>query len=117
MVLMGQLISECSKLTDTSGENGLYFVYNDLAVRSSGFYRLKFELYQMSNVLRGSSPLAVVYSGQFQAFSPKSFPGLTHPTALSLCFARQGVSIRMRSTASGHGSGRVKRNRDDDEDD
>ncbi|KAJ3284854.1 hypothetical protein HDU79_007820 [Rhizoclosmatium sp. JEL0117] len=101
MIIMGQLVTECCDLYDQNKVKGKFFVYNDLAIRSSGFYRLKFDLYQMNEMFTGSPPLATLYSNVFQAFSPKSFPGLADPTPLSACFARQGIAIRMRTKPGG----------------
>ncbi|KAI9332828.1 velvet factor-domain-containing protein, partial [Obelidium mucronatum] len=96
-VLMGQLVAVCSTLIDTDRDHGLFFVFHDLAVRSSGFYRLRFDLYEMSSSRKASTPLSMTHSNVFQVFSPKTFPGITETTDLSRCFARQGVKIRLRA--------------------
>ncbi len=45
----------------------------------------------------GSAPvLASVYSDEFQVFSAKKFPGVIESTALSKCFATQGIKIPIR---------------------
>ncbi|KAI9332829.1 velvet factor-domain-containing protein [Obelidium mucronatum] len=96
MILMGQLICLGELLNDTENNPGIFFIYNDLAVRSSGLFRLKFALYKM-HAMRGSTPpIAVAFSSVFQVYSPKEFPGVTETTELSKCFARQGVNIRMK---------------------
>lgn len=46
---------------------------------------------------QGSSPiLASTFSEPFQVFSAKKFPGVIESTALSKCFALQGIKIPIR---------------------
>ncbi|ORY53791.1 hypothetical protein BCR33DRAFT_674963, partial [Rhizoclosmatium globosum] len=99
-VLMGTLVSVCSTLIGTDNDMGFYFVFPELAVRSSGRYRLKFDLYEMNFMHRLNSvpPIAMAFSEVFQVYSPKSFPGITKTTVLSKCLARQGLKIRLRSS-------------------
>ncbi len=40
--------------------------------------------------------LASVYSDRFQVYSAKKFPGVIESTALSKCFASQGIKIPIR---------------------
>ena len=40
--------------------------------------------------------LASVFSEAFQVFSAKKFPGVIESTALSKCFATQGIKIPIR---------------------
>ncbi|KAJ3026707.1 UNVERIFIED_CONTAM: velvet protein [Siphonaria sp. JEL0065] len=47
-VLMGQMVSVCSTLMNPDHSLGYYFVFSDLAVRTSGYYRLRFDMYEMS---------------------------------------------------------------------
>ncbi|KAJ3014044.1 hypothetical protein HKX48_005382 [Thoreauomyces humboldtii] len=44
-ILLGGLVSSCHILRDEDGEKGLYFVFPDIGVRTSGLYRLKFNLF------------------------------------------------------------------------
>lgn len=45
----------------------------------------------------GSAPvLASTFSNVFQVFSAKKFPGVIESTALSKCFATQGIKIPIR---------------------
>lgn len=45
----------------------------------------------------GSAPvLASVFSEPFQVYSAKKFPGVIESTALSKCFAMQGIKIPIR---------------------
>jgi hypothetical protein len=64
---------------------------------------------------KGSAPiLATAFSEPFQVFSAKKFPGVIESTALSKCFAMQGIKIPIRKDGvRGQGS----RGRHSDEDD
>ncbi|KAJ3003445.1 hypothetical protein HKX48_001754 [Thoreauomyces humboldtii] len=44
-ILLGGLVSSCHILRNEEGEKGLYFVFPDVGVRTSGLYRLKFNLF------------------------------------------------------------------------
>ncbi|KAJ3190900.1 hypothetical protein HK101_008266 [Irineochytrium annulatum] len=79
-VIMGCLVSSCAILRDLSGHRGMFFVFPEISVRTSGTYRLKFDLFDMAH--------------------PKAFPGMSDSTALTKCFVRQGVRIHIRP---GHG--------------
>lgn len=47
--------------------------------------------------------LASCYSEIFTVFSAKKFPGVCESTALSKCFAGQGVKIPIRKEGGGKG--------------
>lgn len=50
----------------------------------------------------GSAPvLASCFSNVFQVFSAKKFPGVIESTALSKCFATQGIKIPIRKDGPG----------------
>ncbi|KAI9208744.1 velvet factor-domain-containing protein [Polychytrium aggregatum] len=104
--LVGTLVTSCAVLYDHSGKEGMFFVFNDISVRTQGTYRLKFNLI---NVTRRDSTTgfeASIVSDVFESFPPKTFPGMTDSTELSRCFARQGVAIHIRKDAAlgGHSS-------------
>ncbi|KAI8911582.1 velvet factor [Gorgonomyces haynaldii] len=98
-VLMGSLVSSCSLLVDEHGQRGFFFVFPDLAIRSSGSYRLKFSLFdiQQSLLAPNSKCLASVFSEPFTVYSPKTFPGMKDSTAIIQAFARQGVKVQVRA--------------------
>ena len=58
--------------------------------------------------------LASVFSNVFQVFSAKKFPGVIESTALSKCFATQGIKIPIRKDGPRPGPG--GRGGDDDDD-
>lgn len=47
--------------------------------------------------------LAACFSDPFTVFSAKKFPGVCESTALSKCFAAQGVKIPIRKEGGGKG--------------
>ncbi|KAI8918395.1 velvet factor [Powellomyces hirtus] len=49
-VLLGSLVSSCYILRDENGMKGLFFVFPDMGVRTSGKYRLKFNLFVVEAV-------------------------------------------------------------------
>ena len=46
-VLVGSLVSPCHVLTDLDGNKSMFFVFNDISVRISGRFRLKFLLFNV----------------------------------------------------------------------
>lgn len=55
--------------------------------------------------------LAFTFSDRFQVFSAKKFPGVIESTALSKCFASQGIKIPIRKDV------KVEKEGDEDEED
>lgn len=133
--LIGSLAVTASKLNDTHGKQGIWFILQDLSVRTEGSFRyvrldayfllvlliyhsLKMSLTDVSmsaiggsetQVNRGEVPiLSTTFSRDFQVFSAKKFPGVIESTPLSKCFATQGVKIPIRK------DGPSKREEDDD---
>lgn len=95
-VLIGTLVAPCHILFDVNGERGMFFVFHDLSVRSSGTYRLKFSLFDVNH--QGTSlAKATIISDSFTVYSPKAFLGMQESTDLTKCFARQGVRIHIRN--------------------
>ncbi|KAI7887159.1 hypothetical protein K492DRAFT_173510 [Lichtheimia hyalospora FSU 10163] len=56
-----------------------------------------------------SNVVTTTFSDVFIAYTAKTFPGVVSPTALSQCFAKQGVKIPIRSDTKPRGTSR-KRN-------
>ncbi|RDW68538.1 hypothetical protein BP5796_09195 [Coleophoma crateriformis] len=131
--LIGSLSASAFRLTDTSDKIGIWFVLQDLSVRTEGNFRLRFSFVNVgipkamegpnasSTVNTGRAPiLAACFSEPFTVFSAKRFPGVVESTPLSKCFATQGIKIPIRKDgqaprggANGAGGGA----RDDEEDD
>ncbi|KAJ3233430.1 hypothetical protein HDU81_002289 [Chytriomyces hyalinus] len=101
-ILMGPLVSISTPLYDVHQNWGQFFVYPDLAVRSSGKYRLRFDMYEMATVqYKKNSPIATCFSDVFSVCNPKEYPGISPSTPLTRCFARQGVKVRVRAGDDG----------------
>ncbi|CDH55318.1 velvet factor [Lichtheimia corymbifera JMRC:FSU:9682] len=100
-VLMGSLVSSPSLLKDPSGEQGLYFAFPDLSIRTEGRYTLRFSLMKLASsdfqTDAKSRIIAQVFSDPFTVYSAKKFPGMTESTELSKAFAKQGLKIPIRN--------------------
>ena len=128
--LIGSLSGSAFKLKDLKNEIGLWFVFQDLSIRTEGFFRLKFSFFDLMGELptsiRGDdindlskiAPLlASIYSDPFHVYSAKKFPGVIESTALSKEFAKQGIKIPIRKDGGKDGDksgGKRKRNGADD---
>ncbi|KAI9728995.1 MAG: hypothetical protein M1828_000080 [Chrysothrix sp. TS-e1954] len=106
--LIGSLGVSVSTLTDLDDKAGLWFVIQDLSVRQEGTFRLKLVFVDVSGsssngLNSGAAPVrATAFTEPFQVWSAKRFPGVKESTALSKCFAGQGVKIPIRKdTKSG----------------
>ncbi|RDW70714.1 velvet factor family protein [Aspergillus mulundensis] len=129
--LIGCLSASASRLNDTEDKIGVWFILQDLSVRTEGIFRLKFSFVNVGKALNPDDPLheseiaevinkgtvpilASTFSEPFQVFSAKKFPGVIESTPLSKVFAMQGVKIPIRKDGvKGQGS----RGRHSDEDD
>ncbi|KAK3940094.1 velvet factor-domain-containing protein [Diplogelasinospora grovesii] len=122
--LIGSLAASAFRLTDTEDKIGIWFILQDLSVRTEGNFRLRFSFVNVgaptqplngnvsSAVNTGKAPvLASAFSEVFQVFSAKKFPGVCESTALSKCFATQGIKIPIRKEGANS-----KGNQDDEED-
>ncbi|KAI9104560.1 velvet factor-domain-containing protein [Phlyctochytrium arcticum] len=67
-VLLGSLVSACHMLRDLEGRKGLFFVLQDVGVRTSGMYRLRFDLYSVADAIMP------------QTYSTSSSPSSNSPT-------------------------------------
>jgi len=90
----GSAVSSLYRLTDIDNTDGAFFVFPDLSVRTEGYYRLRFSLYEC----KGSccQYYYSVLSDSFYVYSAKRFPGMNESTTLSKAFAKQGLKIRIR---------------------
>ncbi|KAK4230494.1 velvet factor-domain-containing protein [Podospora fimiseda] len=107
--LIGSLAASAFRLSDTEDKIGIWFILQDLSVRTEGTFRLRFSFVNVAppmsspnqngegQVNQGKAPvLAAVFSDVFQVYSAKKFPGVCESTALSKCFAQQGIKIPIR---------------------
>ncbi|KAF9298413.1 hypothetical protein BGZ74_009385 [Mortierella antarctica] len=116
-ILMGSVVVSPILLFNEKGEQGWYFSFPDLSIRTEGVYTLKFSLLRLGSFDfmspaendEDSSPvIAEATSEPFTVFSAKKFPGMTESTLLSKAFARQGLKIPIRNDL------RVRKNADKD---
>ncbi|CAG8519334.1 24324_t:CDS:2 [Cetraspora pellucida] len=102
--LLGNLIASGRKLKDHEGKSGIFFVYQDLSIRTDGDFYFEFNLMYlgfqgMVNIgVHPMSVLASVESDPFVAYSAKKFP---ETTPLSRAFSSQGIKIATRSDKKG----------------
>ncbi|KAK0731720.1 velvet factor-domain-containing protein [Lasiosphaeris hirsuta] len=113
--LIGSLAASAFRLVDTEDKNGIWFVLQDLSVRTEGNFRLRFSFVNVgaaissvngsgTTVNQGKAPvLASVFSDVFQVYSAKKFPGVCESTPLSKCFATQGIKIPIRKDGPKNG--------------
>ncbi len=101
--LIGSLSTSAFRLHDLKKEYGIWFVLQDLSIRSEGTFRLKFHFLDLSSrdgagpISNKSAPIiASCFSEPFQVYSAKKFPGVIDSTPLSKCFASQGIKIPVR---------------------
>ncbi|PWN27698.1 hypothetical protein BDZ90DRAFT_214101, partial [Jaminaea rosea] len=99
---VGACVASANILKDESEQLGIFFVLQDLSVRTEGVYRIKLTLANLSSSTDGqirqgvSEALAEAYTDPFTVYTPRRFPGVIEPTALSKKFAAQGVKIPVR---------------------
>ncbi|KAL2140689.1 hypothetical protein VTI28DRAFT_3506 [Corynascus sepedonium] len=117
--LIGSLAASAFRLQDTQDKIGIWFILQDLSVRTEGCFRLRFSFVNVGapgqagngSINVGKAPvLASVFSDVFQVYSAKKFPGVCESTALSKCFASQGIKIPIRKDNPNKNS-----NQDDDD--
>lgn len=126
--LIGSLSASAFRLTDPDNKIGVWFILQDLSVRTEGTFRLKMNFVNVGThspdsangapvINHGSAPvLASVFSEPFQVFSAKKFPGVIESTQLSKCFALQGIKIPIRKDGVKGSRGRAA-DADDEGDD
>ncbi|EIM24234.1 hypothetical protein WALSEDRAFT_62056 [Wallemia mellicola CBS 633.66] len=106
--LLGSLTAEGTRLRDMENNQGIFFCFQDLSVRVEGVFTLRFSLVDIEALISGKNNQSIVTqetSDAFQVYSPKKFPGMTSSTALSKCFASQGIKISIRKDEPNPGFG------------
>ncbi|UZP33875.1 hypothetical protein NXS19_001691 [Fusarium pseudograminearum] len=111
--LIGSLAASAFRLNDTDKKAGIWFVLQDLSVRTEGNFRLRFSFVNVGgagglpiHVNQGRAPiLASCFSQDFSVYSAKKFPGVCESTPLSKTFALQGIKIPIRKDTNIKGEG------------
>ena len=122
--LIGACHTSLQPLVGLDGKVGLFFVFQDLSVRTEGWFRLKCTLFALGDLgLEGIMPqedqvhkglflegpcLASCFTKPFKVFSAKKFPGVVETTEWSEHLAKQGIKIPIRKPDKAkNGSGGV----------
>ncbi|CAN6658047.1 hypothetical protein TRVA0_030S01024 [Trichomonascus vanleenenianus] len=96
--LIGSLVATAFKLYDLDEELGIWFVLQDLSIRTEGEFKLRFSFVNLADSFSGQPApiLCSAFSDPFKSYSAKKFPGVIDSTSLSRCFAVQGIKIPIR---------------------
>lgn len=99
--LVGAAVASASVLKDEDDKWCIFFVFQDISVRTEGVYRIKLMFVNLEvNGCVGTGvaeALAEVYTDPFTVYSPRRFPGMLDPTPLSRKLASQGIKIPVRN--------------------
>ncbi|KAK0206842.1 velvet factor [Desarmillaria ectypa] len=106
--LTGPISANATRLLDEHRKPGIFFLFQDLSVRTEGTFRLRLRLMNVgappapepgaSVVHTGASPvLAQTFTEPFTVFSAKKFPGVPDMTVLSITLGNQGQKLPLRS--------------------
>ncbi|RDB20057.1 Velvet complex subunit B [Hypsizygus marmoreus] len=123
--LVGPLSANACRLLDEHRKPGIFFLFQDLSVRTEGTFRLRLRLMNVgappapeagaTHVHNDVSPvLAQTFTEPFVVYSAKRFPGVPDTTALSIAFGNQGQKLPLRNR---HGSSKRRRRDDSGSDD
>lgn len=115
--LVGPLSANACRLQDEHRKEGIFFLFQDLSVRTEGTFRLRMRLVNVgappapesgaTRVHNDVSPvLAQTFTESFTVYSAKRFPGVPDTTALSIAFGNQGQKLPLRNR---HGTSKRRR--------
>ncbi|KAF9515267.1 hypothetical protein BS47DRAFT_804058 [Hydnum rufescens UP504] len=99
--LLGPIHASAARLLDDQDRPGIFFVFQDLSIRTEGQFRLKINLMtiaagagtQTISSQDAAPVLAEAWTEPFNVYPPKRFPGVPDPTPLSTTFGRQGQKL------------------------
>ncbi|KAI0477601.1 velvet factor-domain-containing protein [Xylariaceae sp. FL0804] len=99
-VMAGTMVSSLHRLKDPSNQEGAFFIFGDLTIKSEGVYVLRFDLLQMEFGTDSEADSLVTItstaSEPFVVHTSKAFPGMAESTFLTRSFSDQGVRLRLR---------------------
>ncbi|KAJ3484116.1 hypothetical protein NLI96_g5849 [Meripilus lineatus] len=106
--LVGPLSANACRLLDEHRKPGIFFLFQDLSIRTEGTFRLRLRLMNVGappapesgavRVHTDVSPvLAQTFTEPFVVFSAKRFPGVPDTTALSIALGNQGQKLPLRN--------------------
>ncbi|KAI0692263.1 velvet factor-domain-containing protein [Cytidiella melzeri] len=129
--LVGPLSANACRLLDEHRKPGIFFLFQDLSIRTEGTFRLRLRLMNVGappapdlrayGVHTDMSPvLAQTFTEPFVVFSAKRFPGVPDTTALSIALGNQGQKLpltRQRNRNNKQGRKRQRNGSDESGDD
>lgn len=112
--LTGSLVGTPFVGKDENKQEGCFFPFSDLSVRTLGRYRLKFSMIMIDPTKAGQCRhfpiLAEILSAPFDVYTAKEFPGINESTKLVRTLREQGCIIAIKK-----GNDKKRRAREDDE--
>ncbi|KZL80773.1 vea protein [Colletotrichum incanum] len=117
--IMGSLVSSPFVGQDENGEEGCFFCFPDMSVRTPGNYRLKFVLVVVDPAHRSlRAPIrSCITSAVFTVYNAKDFPGMQASTPLTKRLKEQGCLISIKKGNEKSGGKNARRQQDDSEED
>jgi len=126
--LVGPLSANACRLLDEHRKPGIFFLFQDLSIRTEGTFRLRLRLMNVGahpapdhrayEVHTDVSPvLAQTFTEPFVVFSAKRFPGVPDTTALSIALGNQGQKLPLRNRNNKQGRKRQRNGSDESGDD
>lgn len=93
---IGQRISTGILLVDpVDNKQRIFFIFPDLAIRTTGEYKLQIDLINMDryfSIHTSQSCVFTTITNGFDVYSSRKFPGVDQPTPLVRSFMAQGIS-------------------------
>ncbi|KAH9927228.1 velvet factor-domain-containing protein [Fomitopsis serialis] len=106
--LVGPLCANACRLLDEHRTPGIFFLFQDLSIRTEGTFRLRLRLMNVGSPpapepgsrfinIGFSKILAQTFTDPFVVYSAKRFPGVPETTALSIALGNQGQKLPLRN--------------------
>ncbi|KAL4249637.1 Velvet domain-containing protein [Abortiporus biennis] len=117
--LVGPLSANACRLLDEHRKPGIFFLFQDLSIRTEGSFRLRLRLMNVgappapesgaTRVHTDVTPvLAQTFTQPFIVYSAKRFPGVPDTTALSIALGNQGQKLPLRNRNGSSKQGRKR---------
>ncbi|KAF8597546.1 hypothetical protein BDV93DRAFT_610318 [Ceratobasidium sp. AG-I] len=117
--VFGSSFVHAVQVLDISGEHVILFVFADLSVKLEGLFVYRYRCFDLFSRVAGSEDIPIaaeLFSGVFEIYSTKEFPGLQASTPLTKHLGLWGVRVNLRET-SRRRKGKGQANGDDEEED
>ncbi|OHE93773.1 hypothetical protein CORC01_10899 [Colletotrichum orchidophilum] len=117
--IMGSLVSSPFVGQDENGNEGCFFCFPDMSVRTPGRFRLKFVLVVVdpTHMAKKAPIRSTIMSEIFVVYSAKDFPGMQASTPLTKRLKEQGCLISIKKGNEKSGGKNTRRQDDSDDDD